>query len=43
LAKSKHRGAKSAYFIVEVRDGELVVSLPNGRFKVTISPRADHT
>ena len=35
MAKSRHRGAKSSYFIVEVRDGELVVSLPNGRFKAT--------
>ena len=35
MAKSKHHGAKSAYFFVEVRDGNLVVSLPNGRFKAT--------
>ena len=33
MAKSKQHGAKSAYFIVEVREGNLVVSLPNGRFK----------
>jgi hypothetical protein len=35
LAKSKQHGAKSAYFIVEARDGNLVVSDPNGRFKAT--------
>ena len=35
MAKSKRRGAKSAHFIVEVRDGNLVVSLPNGKFKAT--------
>jgi len=33
LAKAKRHGAKSTHFIVEVRDGNLVVSLPNGRFK----------
>jgi hypothetical protein len=40
LAKSKRRGAKSAHFIVEVRDGNLVVSLPNGKFKTTYYKRA---
>jgi hypothetical protein len=35
LAKSKRHGAKSTHFIVEVRSGNLVVSLPNGRFKAT--------
>ena len=33
LAKSKQHGAKSAYFAVEARDGNLVVSHPNGSFK----------
>ena len=33
MAKAKRHGAKSTHFIVEVRDGNLVVSLPNGRFK----------
>ena len=32
---SKRHGAKSTHFIVEVRDGNLLVSLPNGRFKAT--------
>jgi len=27
--------SESAYFNVEVRDGNLVISLPNGRFKAT--------
>ena len=35
MAKSKQHGAKSTYFIVDARDGELVVSLPDGRFKAT--------
>ena len=35
MAKSKRHGAKSTHFIVEVRSGNLVVSLPNGRFKAT--------
>jgi hypothetical protein len=35
LAKSKQQGTKSRYFIVEVRDGSIVASLPNGRFKAT--------
>lgn len=35
MAKSKPQGSKSAHFIVEVRDGSLVVSLPNGSFKAT--------
>jgi hypothetical protein len=35
LAKSKQHGAKSTHFVVEVRSGNLVVSLPNGRFKAT--------
>jgi hypothetical protein len=35
LAKSKRHGAKSAHFIVEMRDGNLVVSLPNSKFKAT--------
>jgi hypothetical protein len=35
LAKSKQHGAKSTYFIVEVRDANLLVSLPNGKFKAT--------
>ena len=32
---TKRHGAKSTHFIVEVRSGNLVVSLPNGRFKAT--------
>jgi hypothetical protein len=35
LAKSKQHGAKSTYFIVEVRDANLLVSLPKGGFKAT--------
>ena len=35
MAKSKQHGAKSTHFVVEVLDGNLVVSLPNGRFKAT--------
>jgi hypothetical protein len=35
VLKSKRHGAKPAQFIVEARDGNLVVSLPNGRFKAT--------
>ena len=35
LANSKSHGAKSTHFMVEVRDGNLVVSLPNGKFKAT--------
>jgi hypothetical protein len=35
LVASKRHGAKSTHFIVEVRDGNLLVSLPNGRFKAT--------
>ena len=35
MAKSKQHGAKSKHFVVEVRSGNLVVSLPNGRFKAT--------
>ena len=35
MAKSKQYGAKSTHFIVEVRDGSLVISLPNGKFKAT--------
>ena len=35
MAKSKRHGAKSTHFIVEVRSGNLIVSLPNGRFKAT--------
>ena len=33
--KAKRVGKKSTHFIVEVRDGNLVVSLPNGKFKAT--------
>jgi hypothetical protein len=35
LAKSKRPGSKSTHFIVEVRDGNLVVGLLNGKFKAT--------
>jgi hypothetical protein len=35
LANSERHGAKFTHFIVEVRSGNLVVSLPNGRFKAT--------
>jgi hypothetical protein len=35
LGKSKRHGVKSTHFIVEMLDGKLVVSLPNGRFKAT--------
>ena len=34
LAKSQHT-SKSTHFIVEVREGNLVVSLLNGKFKAT--------
>ena len=33
--KSKRHGLKSTDFIVEVRDGNLVISLLNGKFKAT--------
>jgi len=29
------QGTKSRYFIVEARNGNIAVSLPNGRFKAT--------
>ena len=35
MAKSKPYGTKSTHFLVEVRHGNLVISLPNGRFKAT--------
>jgi hypothetical protein len=35
LAKSKRHGGRSTHFNVEVRDGNLVVSLPDGKFKAT--------
>ena len=35
MANSKWHGAKSTHFIVQVRDGNLVVSLLNGKFKAT--------
>jgi hypothetical protein len=35
LAKSQQHGAESTHFVVEVRGSNLVVSLPNGRFKAT--------
>ena len=35
MANSNWHGAKSTHFIVEVRDGNLVVSLLNGKFKAT--------
>jgi hypothetical protein len=40
LAKSKQHGTRSTYFIVEVQDGNIVVSLPNGRFKAKYYKRA---
>ena len=33
MANSKRHGAKSTHFIVEVRSGNLVVSLPNTYYK----------
>jgi hypothetical protein len=33
LPKSKRAGAKSTHFIIELRGGDLVVSLLNGKFK----------
>ena len=35
LAKAKRVGKKSTHFIIEVRGADLVVSLPNGKFKAT--------
>ena len=35
LGEVKRRGVKSTHFIVEMLDGNLVVSLPNGGFKAT--------
>ena len=35
MAKSERHSSKSTHFIVEVRDGNLVVSLLNGKFKAT--------
>ena len=35
LAKAKRVGKKSTHFIIEVRGGNLVVGLLNGKFKAT--------
>ena len=35
MEKSKRHSSKSTHFIVEVREGSLVVSLVNGKFKAT--------
>ena len=35
LAKAKRVGKKSTHFIIEVREGNLVVSLLNGKFRAT--------
>ena len=35
MAKAKRVGKKSTHFIIEVRGADLVVSLPNGKFKAT--------
>ena len=35
MAKSKRHSSNSTHFIVKVRDGNLVVSLLNGKFKAT--------
>ena len=40
FAKSKQHGTRSTYFIVEVQDGNIVVSLPNGRFIAKYYKRA---
>src|SRR6516225_8256654 len=40
LAKSKQHGTRSTYFIVEVQDGNIVVSLPHGRFIAKYYKRA---
>ena len=41
LAKAKQVGKKSTHFIIEVRGADLVVSLPNGKFKATYYKRPD--
>jgi hypothetical protein len=35
LAKAKRVGKKSTHFIIEVRGGDLIVSLLNNRFRAT--------
>ena len=35
MAKAKRVGKKSTHFLIEVRGADLVVSLPNGKFKAT--------
>ena len=35
LARSQHTSLSSTHFIIEVRGADLVVSLPNGKFKAT--------
>ena len=35
MAKAKRVGKKSTHFIIEVREGNLVVSLLNGKFRAT--------
>ena len=35
LAKAKRDGKKPTHFIIEVRGADLVVSLPNGKYKAT--------
>ena len=41
MAKAKRDGKKSTHFIIEVRGADLVVSLPNGKFKATYYKRPD--
>jgi hypothetical protein len=41
LVKAKRVGKKSTHFIIEVRGADLVVSLPNGKFKATYYKRPE--
>ena len=41
MAKAKRVGKKSTHFLIEVRGADLVVSLPNGKFKATYYKRPE--
>ena len=41
MVKAKRVGKKSTHFIIEVRGADLVVSLPNGKFKATYYKRPE--
>ena len=41
MVKAKRVGKKSTHFIIEVHGADLVVSLPNGKFKATYYKRPE--